>query len=112
SHIRGLVFDCDGTTADTLPAHYRACLEALGEFDDVEFPEALFYEMAGIPAPRIVEILNERHGHAMPVAETAKRKEQLFQKMIPATLPIEPVVDLIRAYDGKLPMAVATGGMG
>ena len=33
---------------------------------------------------QLVELLNERHGHAMPVAETAKCKEQLFQKMIPA----------------------------
>ena len=26
-------------------------------------------------------------------------------------LPVEPVVDVIREYDGRLPMAVATGGM-
>src|SRR5262245_50054862 len=44
SQIRGLVFDCDGTIADTMPAHYKAWVEALGKFN-VEFPEALFYEM-------------------------------------------------------------------
>jgi len=110
SHVRGLVFDCDGTIADTMPAHYRAWVEALGEFG-VEFPEAMFYEMGGIPTGRIVEILNERHGHAMPVHETAMYKEELFEKLIPKVMPIEPVVDVIREYDGKLPMAVATGGM-
>ena len=109
-HIRGLVFDCDGTIADTMPAHYKAWVEALGEFG-VEFPEALFYEFGGIPTPRIVELLNERHGHDMHPMETAIYKESLFERYIPQVMPIEPIVDVIRAYDGRLPMAVATGGM-
>jgi beta-phosphoglucomutase family hydrolase len=108
-HIRGLVFDCDGTIADTMPAHYKAWVQALGEYN-IEFPEALFYEMGGIPTPRIIEILNERHGHNMPVMETVHYKEGLFEKLIPQVMPIEPIVEVIRAYDGKLPMAVATGG--
>src|SRR4051812_8690250 len=110
SHVRGLVFDCDGTIADTMPAHYRSWVQTLGEFG-VEFPEAMFYEMGGIPTPRIIEILNERHGHSMPVMETAHAKEAFFEKLIPEVMPIEPVVNVIREYDGKLPMAVATGGM-
>ena len=109
-HIRGLVFDCDGTIADTMPAHYRSWVEALGEHG-VEFPEAMFYEMGGIPTPKIVEILNERHGHDMPVMETALYKESLFEKLIPQIMPIEPVVEVIREYHGTLPMAVATGGL-
>ena len=109
-HIRGLIFDCDGTIADTMAAHYRAWVQALGEHG-VEFPEAMFYELGGTPAPRIIEILNERHRHAMPVMETALYKESLFEKLIPEVLPIEPVVDVIREYDGRLPMAVASGGM-
>jgi beta-phosphoglucomutase family hydrolase len=109
-HIRGLVFDCDGTIADTMPAHYKAWVEALGEHG-VEFPEALFYEFGGIPTPRIVELLNERHGHDLHPMETAVYKESLFERYIPQVMPIEPIVDVIRAYDGRLPMAVATGGM-
>jgi len=108
-HIRGLVFDCDGTIADTMPAHYKAWVQALSEHN-VEFPEAMFYEMGGIPTPRIIELLNERHGHNMPVMETVEYKESLFEKLIPQVMPIEPVVNVIREYDGKLPMAVATGG--
>jgi HAD superfamily hydrolase (TIGR01509 family) len=67
--------------------------------------------MGGIPTPKIVAILNERHNHSMPVMETAHRKEELFEAYIPKILPVEPVVEVIRAYEGKLPMAVATGGM-
>lgn len=109
NHIKGLVFDCDGTIADTMPLHYKAWVVAMGEHG-VDFPEALFYEMAGIPTPRIIEILNQRHGHSMPVDQTAQRKDALFEEMIPQVSVIEPVVKLVRQYAGKLPMAVATGG--
>jgi HAD superfamily hydrolase (TIGR01509 family) len=108
-HIRGLVFDCDGTIADTMPLHYRAWLSATREHGR-DFPEALFYEMAGIPTSRIAQLLNERHGYSLPVAETARRKEQLYLKLIHEIQPIEPVVQIVRRYAGKLPMAVATGG--
>lgn len=107
--VAGLVFDCDGTIADTMPLHYEAWVEALGQFK-VEFPEALFYEMAGIPSARIVEILNERHGHDLAVQATADIKEELYVRLIPRVRPIAPVVKLIERYAGRLPMAVATGG--
>jgi beta-phosphoglucomutase family hydrolase len=108
-HIRGLVFDCDGTIADTMPLHYEAWAHALKEHGE-DFPEAMFYEMGGIPTQKIIEILNERHGYRLPVREAAERKESLYLEMIPRVKPIEPVVRLVEKYAGKLPMAVATGG--
>jgi len=107
--VRGLIFDCDGAIADTMPLHYEAWVEALGTYG-VEFPEAMFYEMAGIPTARIIEILNERHGHDMPVQHTADYKEELYIKLIPRVRPIAPVVAVMEQFNGKLPMAVATGG--
>jgi len=107
--VRGLIFDCDGTIADTMPLHYEAWVRALGEHG-VEFPEALFYQFAGVPTDKIIETLNHRHGHNMPVRETAEYKDGLFEQLIPRTMPIDPVVQLVRHYHGKLPMAVASGG--
>jgi len=104
-----LVFDCDGTIADTMPLHYESWVAALGQHK-VEFPEALFYEMAGIPTATIIQMLNERHGHSMPVQETTDIKENLFLKLIDRVKPIEPVVQIIERFAGQLPMAVATGG--
>ena len=108
-HIKGLVFDCDGTIADTMPLHYQAWVRALREHE-AEFPEAMFYEMAGIPTVRIIEILNERHGYDIPVQEAADFKESLYVQLVDRVEPIEPVVQLVKAYAGRLPMAVATGG--
>ena len=109
AHVRGLVFDCDGTIADTMPLHYRAWVAALNEHGH-DFPEAMFYEMAGIPTVRIIELLNERHGWHIPVHEAADRKESLYEQLLPEVVAIEPVVELVQHYAGKLPMAVATGG--
>ena len=103
------IFDCDGTLADTMPLHYQAWLEVL-KGQNCDFPEALFYELGGVPTGRIVEILNERHGCSLPVQKTATRKDDLFIQMIPQTLPIEPVVELVHQFYGVKPLAVASGG--
>jgi len=103
------IFDCDGTLADTMPLHYKAWCAALREHDAI-FPEALFYELGGVPTVRIVEILNERHGYAMSPQETARVKERFYLEMISQIAPIEPVVAIVNQVHGTLPMAVASGG--
>ena len=103
------IFDCDGTLADTMPTHYRAWQAALGT-RVANFPEAMFYELGGVPTCRIVEILNERHGFDMPVEETVATKERLFLEYSSEIAAIEPVVTIAREWHGRKPMAVASGG--
>ncbi|MDR3401898.1 MAG: HAD family phosphatase [Chthoniobacter sp.] len=103
------IFDCDGTLADTMPTHYKAWLTALGDHA-LNFPEAMFYELGGVPTARIVEILNERHNYNLPVEETVTHKEALFLEMSHEIAAIEPVVSLARQYHGHKPLAVASGG--
>ncbi len=105
----GLIFDCDGTLADTMPAHYQAWRTALAEYQ-AEIPEALFYELGGVPTEKIVELLNVRFGHQLPPAEVAHRKEDLFVEYSSHVEPIAAVVEIARQNFGKLPMAVASGG--
>ena len=47
----GLIFDCDGTLADTMPAHYKAWTAMLGRYG-IPFPEPRFYAMGGMPTAR------------------------------------------------------------
>ena len=103
------IFDCDGTLADTMPTHYRAWQTALGAHA-ANFSEAMFYELGGVPTSRIVEIMNERHGLALPVEATVEHKESIFLKLSPEIAAIEPVVAIAKSYAGKKPMAVASGG--
>ncbi len=103
------IFDCDGTLADTMPTHYRAWQTALGAHAQ-NFPEAMFYELGGTPTARIVEILNERHGFHLHVADTVAHKEAIFLELSPQIAAIEPVVALAKQYHGVKPLAVASGG--
>lgn len=107
--FEGYIFDCDGTLADTMPLHYKAWTAALKEHADI-FPEALFYQFAGMPTEKIVEILNERHGLSYNPKEIAAIKEDIYIQTIPQILPIKPVVELVNKYHGTIPMAVASGG--
>jgi beta-phosphoglucomutase family hydrolase len=103
------IFDCDGTLADTMPTHFKAWQIALGKAAG-DFPEAMFYELGGVPTSRIVEILNERHGYSMHVTETVEHKERLFLELSVEIAAIEPVVALARKWHGRKPLAVASGG--
>ncbi len=103
------IFDCDGTLADTMPTHYRAWCEALGEHAHL-FPEPMFNDLGGVPTCRVVEILNERHQLSLPVDVLVQQKEKLFEAFSVDILPIDPVVDVARRFQKLKPMAVASGG--
>ncbi len=106
---RGLIFDLDGTLIDSMPVHYQAWRAVLAG-GGLDFSETEFYSLAGIPSDRIIEILNQRHGtRFQPEADSAK-KEDLYMQMIADMRPVQPVMDVVLAYHGKLPMTIGTGG--
>jgi len=108
--VEAVIFDCDGTLADTMPLHYRAWAETLA-LTGVEMSEALFYELGGVATEEIVRILNARHGCQLPVAETAAAKERRYEELLPQAPAIRPVVTLAQALCGRMPLAVASGGI-
>jgi HAD superfamily hydrolase (TIGR01509 family) len=106
----GLIFDCDGTLADTMPAHYKAWTAMLGRFG-IPFPEPRFYAMGGMPTASIIRVLAGEAGVVVTDVEAmVLEKEQLFLTHLEAVVPIRPVLAVAAAYRGKLPMAVASGG--
>lgn len=108
--VEGVIFDCDGTLADTMPLHYRAWAETLA-LSGAEMSEALFYELGGVATEEIVRILNARHGYQLPVADTAAAKERRYEELLPQAPAIGPVVALVRSLCGQMPLAVASGGI-
>ena len=102
------LFDCDGTIADSMPVHFRAWTQAVEEQGGT-FPEALFYRWAGVPHDRIVELLNAELRLAMPIAETTRRKEELYVELLSDVKAIGSVVDHIEKESGRLPFAVVSG---
>jgi len=108
SSILGLIFDCDGTLADTMPLHFLAWRETLDQYK-IDFSEDRFYSLGGQPTVTIVEQLAKEQGIDLSPPEVAQQKEDAFLKHLPEVKPIEPIVDIVRQHHGQLPMAVASG---
>ena len=107
--FRAYLFDCDGTIVDSMPLHYRAWKQALGEWG-CTFDEGLFYEWGGKPAREIISSLNQMQGHQMPIEEIAEHKEEIYFSLISTLQIIPEVLEHIDAMYGKIPFAVVSGG--
>ncbi len=106
----GLIFDCDGTLADTMPAHFHAWQAMLAPHS-IPFPEERFYALGGMPTDRIIRLLAADAGIEVDdVAAMVVRKEQLYLELIEEILPIVAVRTIAERYRDVLPMAVASGG--
>ena len=102
------LFDCDGTIADSMPLHFIAWKQALGEWN-CPFDEQLFYAWGGMPIVEIISTLNTRHGLHMPVETVAHRKEALYLELLPQLKPVPEVLEHIEAQRGRIPFAVVSG---
>lgn len=102
------IFDCDGTITDSMPLHHRAWCEALSR-SGCPFPEPLFYEWAGTPTRRIVELLNEKFGLRMSPEAVTQAKERHFLTLLPEVAGIAEVLQQIRLQHGRKKLAVASG---
>jgi HAD superfamily hydrolase (TIGR01509 family) len=106
--FRAYLFDCDGTIADSMPLHYIAWKQALGEWG-CEFDEELFYRWGGKPVHEIISTLNREHELSMPVPLVAERKEALYYEQLPHLKAVPEVLEQIEAQHGIVPMAVVSG---
>jgi HAD superfamily hydrolase (TIGR01509 family) len=107
--VDALIFDCDGTLADTMPAHYQAWRDILRPHG-VPFPEARFYSMGGMPTEKILALLFAEVGKVPDVGALTRQKEAAFLAQSSQIRPVEKVVAVARRARGKMPMAVASGG--
>ena len=107
--IKGLIFDCDGTLADTMPLHWRAW-QAISDKYKLNFPEDRFYSLGGVPSRDILKMLSAEQNVALDHIEAAHEKENVYLPLMAQVEPIHAVVEIARANYGKIPMAVASGG--
>ena len=106
---QALIFDLDGTLADTMPVHYLAWQEALAS-TGLSFPEEKFYSCGGMATVKIVELLCREQGIEADAIAVSKAKYEAFFPYIDRVQRIDPVVAIAQEHHGKLPMAIATGG--
>jgi HAD superfamily hydrolase (TIGR01509 family) len=107
--IKGLIFDCDGTLADTMPIHTAAWCEAFAA-RGIACPEAFIRDVTGMPAESIVALFNRRYNHRIDAHAFAAEKNRRVTARLASAAPIDAVVSVVRRHHGTLPMAVASGG--
>ena len=109
AHIKGLVFDCDGTLADTMPSHWRAW-QVIAKKYKLHFPIDRFYSLGGVPSRDILKMLAKEQGVTLDHIQAAHEKENAYLPLMAEVEPIHAVVEIARENFGKIPMAVASGG--
>ena len=106
---RAIIFDCDGTLADSMPLHWRAW-QVIARRHGFSLPEDRFYSLGGVPSRDILKVLSAEQGVPLDPLAVAREKEAEYLPLIAQVEPINTVVGVARAYYGKIPLAVASGG--
>ncbi len=109
SVLKGLIFDCDGTLADTMPLHWQAW-RIVASRHRFHFPEDRFYSLGGVPSRDILKLLSVEQGLTLDALAIAREKEAEYLPLIAQVEPVNSVVAIARQYYGKTPLAVASGG--
>ncbi len=109
--VKGLIFDLDGTLADTMPYHFegwkKACIKYGAHIDN-----SFLRKHTGSPGWIIAEeIIKEcKLNGSVTIEQIVEEKLMEYHRIQHLVKPIEPVADIVRKYHGRLPMAVGTGG--
>lgn len=104
-----MIFDCDGTIADTLAVHFQiwlAALQALG----ATLPKAWYYERTGLGAAELIQAFNQNFGTAIDQRALEIERQRHFPGLLHHIQEVQAVAAIARANYGKVPMAVASNG--
>jgi HAD superfamily hydrolase (TIGR01509 family) len=111
SGFDAVIFDCDGTLVDSMPAHFEAWCEALALYGSSGvFKEDVFLAMGGRPTRDIVVEINDEYDLHLDPEAVAFAKREAFLKRLDTLTFIDEVADYARSLRGKVPMAIASGG--
>ena len=106
---KALVFDCDGTLADTLPVQFQtwfAALKAVG----AEISRDWYYQDCGTSAEEMLQILKITFGYDFDTTAVIVERQQHYQTLNSTIKEVTAVADLVRHHYSKVSMAVASGG--
>lgn len=102
------LFDFDGTIADTMGAHFDAWNKALAPHK-ITFTKEQHHGWAGRPTKQILRLLMDLHKVQINEDEFGRTKQSLYLASMSGVKEIAAVVDLVRKYHEKIPMAVVSG---
>lgn len=104
-----LIFDCDGTLADTLPVHFSVIRAVLAGYG-IDFDRNWYLGHVGLSAAGLLEAIERRWNVRIELNDFERARAPLYETALDGVREIAPVVAVARFYHGKLPLAVASGG--
>ena len=107
-NVKGLIFDLDGTLANTMQNHFKSWRKAVSPYG-IDFTSELFLSLTGMSRWATIEKLNELYGTSMDVDLVGKIKGDAFKEVAHLTEEIKIVGDVVRKYHTILPMSIGTG---
>lgn len=107
--VKALIFDIDGTLADTMPTHFEVYRSLLGEYG-IDFTYSEFLTYAGIPVvPQMILFKQKYNLIDFDPEKMAVYKEDQYFLNIHKTKPVVSVMRVFDQYYGKMPIACGTG---
>ncbi len=104
------LYDCDGTIAESMEAHVEAWVAEMA-VHGVSLDPQLIYELAGMPATKTVEVMNQRYGVKLDPEVIAQAKEdRFFNHYMHRVQPIPVMVEHLKESAKTMKIAVVSGG--
>ncbi|MFW5388410.1 fructose-1-phosphate/6-phosphogluconate phosphatase [Yersinia sp. 2542 StPb PI] len=104
----GLIFDMDGTILDTESTHRQAWRQVLTPYG-MHFDDQAMVALNGAPTWRIAQAIIANHQSDLDPHLLATEKTALVKTMLLDNVKPLPLIDVVKAYHGRIPMAVGTG---
>ena len=106
--IRGLIFDLDGTLANTEMQHYRAWRKTLMANGVVELSMETFLTYVGTSNEKVAGDHVETFGLEKTVEELVREKQAIYMEAISEIELFSGVREFLQQFYKKLPIALAT----
>ncbi|POP41173.1 fructose-1-phosphate/6-phosphogluconate phosphatase [Superficieibacter electus] len=104
----GLIFDMDGTILDTEPTHRKAWNTVLSGYG-LRFDMDAMIALNGSPTWRIAQAIIELNQADLDPHQLAREKTDAVKAMLLDTVQPLPLIEVVKAWHGRRPMAVGTG---
>lgn len=109
NHIKGLIFDCDGTLVDTPPLYARAWMDALRPFGAAPALD-WFRPHAGLSEHLLMDEVDKDFRTTLPRGEVIALLRESVLANLHTLREISAVTAIARLHHGRLKLAVASSG--
>lgn len=106
---KALIFDCDGTLANTLPVHFQTWVVSLRAVG-ADISKQWYYKYCGTSGEEMLQILKDEFGYQFDSQSIIIEKQKHYKSLINTVKEVQALAEVARSHYKKVPMAVASGG--